>query len=112
MKVVCPKCGSGQITGDKKGFSGGKAIAGALITGGIGLLAGFHGSSKIKITCLACGNTFKPGQGEIINEPGDEKIIMPNVAQDENTEGLTDLDIPTSFEITNKGKIAAISFVN
>jgi len=49
MRVVCPKCGFGQITGDKKGFSGGKAVAGALLTGGIGLLAGFHGSSKIKM---------------------------------------------------------------
>lgn len=60
-KVQCPKCGSDQFVANKKGFSGGKAVAGAIITGPIGLLAGTLGSSKIKITCLACGHTFKPG---------------------------------------------------
>ena len=55
LDVACPKCGSTQITAQKKGFSGGKAVAGAVLTGGVGLLAGLHGSSDIVITCLACG---------------------------------------------------------
>lgn len=38
-ELHCPKCGSNQITSDKKGFSGKKAVAGALLTGGIGILA-------------------------------------------------------------------------
>ena len=62
-EILCPKCGSNQVTADKKGFSGKKAVAGAILTGGIGLLAGTLGSNKVKITCLSCGNEFKPGQG-------------------------------------------------
>jgi len=62
-QILCPKCGSDQVTADKKGFSGKKAVAGAVLTGGIGILAGTLGSNKIKITCLSCGNVFKPGQG-------------------------------------------------
>jgi predicted nucleic-acid-binding Zn-ribbon protein len=61
-QVLCPKCGSNQITADKKGFSGKKAVAGAIVTGGIGLLAGTIGSNKIIITCLNCGHQFKPGE--------------------------------------------------
>jgi len=60
--IKCPKCGSTQLTTDKKGFSGKKAVAGAVLTGGIGLLAGTIGSNKIIITCLSCGNQFKPGE--------------------------------------------------
>jgi hypothetical protein len=62
MEVECPKCGSNQITANKQGFSGKKAVAGALLTGGVGLLAGTIGSNKVRITCLACGNVFKPGE--------------------------------------------------
>jgi len=61
-EIRCPKCGSNQITANKKGFGGGKALAGVLLTGGIGLLGGTIGSNKIKITCLACGYSWKPGQ--------------------------------------------------
>jgi hypothetical protein len=61
-EIKCPKCGSTQLTTDKKGFSGKKAVAGAVLTGGIGLLAGTIGSNKIKITCLKCGTQFKPGE--------------------------------------------------
>lgn len=61
-KITCPKCGSDQITANKKGFSAGKAVVGGLLTGGIGLAAGAIGSGKIKITCLNCGHEFKPGE--------------------------------------------------
>lgn len=60
-KIKCPKCSSEQLTSDKKGFSGKQAVGGAILTGGIGILAGTIGSNKIVITCLACGNQFKPG---------------------------------------------------
>ncbi|QJB32120.1 hypothetical protein HF324_12275 [Chitinophaga oryzae] len=60
-QVHCPKCNSTQITANKKGFSAGKAVVGALLTGGIGVLAGGIGSGKVIITCLACGHQFKPG---------------------------------------------------
>ena len=71
MKVTCPKCGSDQISANKKGFSGKKAVAGALVVGGIGLFAGTLGSKKILCTCLACGNTFKAGEGKIVYEAGE-----------------------------------------
>ncbi len=67
-KVVCPKCSSDQLTANQKGYSAGKAVAGAVLTGGIGLIAGFHGSKDVIITCLACGNKFKAGEGKMIKE--------------------------------------------
>ncbi len=63
-EIKCPKCGSTQLTANKKGFSGKKAVIGGLLTGGIGLFAGTLGSKKIRITCLACGHEFKPGEGK------------------------------------------------
>lgn len=61
-QIKCPKCASTQISADKKGFSGKKAVAGAILTGGIGLLAGTIGSNKTQLTCLKCGKTFKIGE--------------------------------------------------
>lgn len=58
--IRCPRCGSTQLTANKKGFGLGKAAAGGLLLGPVGLLGGFLGSSKIKITCLKCGYTWKP----------------------------------------------------
>ncbi len=60
-EIHCPKCNSTQITANKKGFGVGKAVAGAVVTGGVGLLAGFIGSGDIEICCLNCGYKFKPG---------------------------------------------------
>jgi hypothetical protein len=65
-EVTCPKCGSTSLSAGKKGFSGKKAVTGAILTGGIGLLAGTIGSNKIEITCLNCGCQFNPKErGEI-----------------------------------------------
>ncbi len=63
--LCCPKCGSRELHSDKKGFSGGKALAGAVLTGGIGLLAGTIGSKDVQITCLKCGKQFKAGEARI-----------------------------------------------
>jgi len=57
----CPKCGSTALSANKKGFGLGKAAVGGIMLGGVGLLGGFLGSGKIEITCLNCGNKFKPG---------------------------------------------------
>ena len=61
-KIRCPKCKSTNLSSGKKGFSGQKAVGGALLTGGIGLLAGTIGSNKVQLWCLSCGNKFKPGE--------------------------------------------------
>lgn len=76
-QVKCPKCLSTQITANKKGFSGTNAVAGAILTGGVGLLAGTIGSNKVKITCLSCGYTFNPGDKPLLPvEPIPEKTMM------------------------------------
>lgn len=60
--LCCPKCHSKELHSEHKGFSGGKALAGAVLAGGIGLLAGTIGSKDVQITCLKCGNKFKAGE--------------------------------------------------
>ena len=61
-KLYCPHCGSSQLVANKKGFGAGKAVTGAILTGGIGLLAGFIGSGDVKVTCLKCGKQWNPGE--------------------------------------------------
>lgn len=60
-ETKCPMCGSTQLTANKKGYSLKKGVSGMALTGVIGLLGGLFGSNDIIITCLACGNRFKPG---------------------------------------------------
>lgn len=58
--IHCPKCGSAQLEMFQKGFSGGKALVGAVAVGSLGLLAGTHGSKDMYLGCKSCGNKFKP----------------------------------------------------
>lgn len=60
--VKCPKCGSTQISADKKGFGAGKAVVGAAIAGPIGLAAGNIGAKRVRVTCLKCGNQWMAGK--------------------------------------------------
>ncbi|WP_270367696.1 hypothetical protein [Limosilactobacillus fermentum] len=62
-KMKCPRCGSKniQLAGKhRKGFSVGKAVGGAALTGGIGALVGFAGkqTQKSDWVCLDCGRSF------------------------------------------------------
>ena len=61
--VKCPLCGSKSLTANTKGFGLGKAAAGGLILGPVGLLGGFLGSRKVKVTCIKCGHSWTPGSG-------------------------------------------------
>ena len=74
--IKCPKCGSSNLSAEKKGFSGKKAVAGALLTGGIGLLAGTIGSNDTMVTCLKCGYRFKAGQAVVRQVDEDNKPII------------------------------------
>lgn len=56
--VKCPRCASQQIYVRDKGFGLGKAVAGGLLLGGVGLLGGFIGSKKIRISCLKCNHSW------------------------------------------------------
>lgn len=61
--IKCPKCKSVnlQVMGqERKEFSAGKALGGALLTGGVGLLAGFAGKKgRYDILCNNCGKQFQ-----------------------------------------------------
>lgn len=57
--ACCPKCGSTSLSANKKGFGIGKAVVGAALTCGIGLVAGNIGAKKVWVTCLNCGNKWK-----------------------------------------------------
>lgn len=57
-EIKCPKCKGNSIVQGTKGFSIGKAVAGGLIAGPVGLLAGTHKSKDIRFTCLDCGHKF------------------------------------------------------
>lgn len=102
-EIKCPKCGSTQLTANKQGFSGKKAVAGAVLTGGIGVLAGTIGSNKVKITCLACGHVFNPGEG-VVKQDGPE---LKNNFQTE----LSDLDKEVIAIIKSAGMLSAIKYV-
>lgn len=78
--IVCPKCHSKELHANNKGFSGGKALTVAILTGGIGLLAGTIGSKDILITCLKCGNKFKAGEGLIISNNSKSNIDSELIA--------------------------------
>lgn len=62
QQIKCPKCNSANISANKKGFGVGKAAAGAVLLGPVGLLGGFMGSDKVIITCLNCGHSWEPGK--------------------------------------------------
>ena len=109
-EIRCPKCNSNQLTSDKKGFSGKNAVAGAVLTGGIGLLAGTLGSNKVKITCLACGKEFKPGEGKTVTIPisSHEKF-----GQESNISESSELDFIDQriLELFSKeGKLVAVKY--
>ena len=62
--IRCPRCGSTQLTANKKGFSLLKGALGVATIGGYGVVAAGHGKNKVLITCLNCGKQFKPGKGK------------------------------------------------
>ena len=57
--ACCPKCGSTSISAGKRGFGFGKAVVGATLTLGVGVLAGGIGANKTVVTCLNCGHKWK-----------------------------------------------------
>lgn len=62
-KNQCPNCGSANIQfmdNNRKGFSVGKAVAGGVLTGGVGTLAGFTGKKgeTDRWFCTDCGSVF------------------------------------------------------
>lgn len=60
--IKCTNCSSMDIQfmqNDKKAFSAGKAVGGAVLTGGVGVLAGFAGKKgDDQWRCNNCGHIF------------------------------------------------------
>lgn len=75
--LCCPKCGSRELHAEHKGFSGGKALIGAVAVGGLGLLAGTIGSKDTQITCLKCGKKFKAGEARVVRTSNSAQATMP-----------------------------------
>ena len=84
-KLYCPHCGSSQLVANKKGFGAGKALTGAILTGGVGLLAGFIGSGNVKVTCLKCGKQWAPGALKTTPTPEPQQMTEQNTADNEIT---------------------------
>ena len=60
--AACPKCGIGYLSSVCErtgGFSGGKAVVGAVIAGPLGLATGALGKKKIIYQCKRCGYTVE-----------------------------------------------------
>lgn len=58
----CPRCHTGYLRaiGERTGgFSGGKAVAGAVLVGPLGLVAGALGKKKVMYQCQKCGYTME-----------------------------------------------------
>lgn len=107
-EIRCPRCNSNQLTANKKGFSGAKAVGGAILTGGIGLLAGTLGSNKVKITCLACGKEFKPGEGKTVTIP---IVTQTNLSEDTTAVPQLDAVDKRIIELCAAGtKLAAVKY--
>jgi len=75
--ICCPKCYSTSVQTSIRGYSPLSGFFGALFFGFfgsflgiigiisgiiIGILCGFSGSKKVRITCLKCGHKFYPGK--------------------------------------------------
>ena len=59
---ACPKCKIGclKIVAERKGgFSGGKAVFGALVAGPVGVAAGLLGKKVTTYRCPNCGYTVE-----------------------------------------------------
>lgn len=66
LHITCPKCGSMNFSIGKKGFGLGKATAGAILLGPIGLLGGLMGRKDVEFVCLNCNNKWKPNPNDLV----------------------------------------------
>jgi DNA-directed RNA polymerase subunit RPC12/RpoP len=64
INISCPVCTSKNFSTGQKGFGLGKAAAGAVLLGPVGLLGGLLGRKKIEFICQSCGHKWKPDPRE------------------------------------------------
>jgi hypothetical protein len=63
--IKCPRCGSMDFSFGQKGFGLGKAAAGAILLGPIGLVGGLIGRKDVELFCTSCNNKWKPNPSEL-----------------------------------------------
>ena len=80
---LCPKCGGtlvavGERTG---GFSGKKAVVGAVVAGPVGVAAGALGKQLVTLKCEKCGYTVETDakSAEAAEQYGSTHEIMENL---------------------------------
>ena len=61
--LLCPKCGSPHVAIGNQGYGLGKAAAGFVVGGPVGLLGGLLGSKKVVVGCASCGHRWAPEPG-------------------------------------------------
>jgi len=71
--LMCPMCASTSLSANKKGYNGNTGGLGMAFMGTKGLALGMQGMNEVEITCLNCGNTFKPGEGAASEDELEEK---------------------------------------
>ena len=59
LSIKCPRCGSMNFSVGQKSFGLGKAAAGAILLGPIGLVGGLLGRGQLELVCLRCNNKWK-----------------------------------------------------
>lgn len=59
LHIKCPKCDSMNVSTGQKGFGLGKAAAGAILLGPIGLLGGMIGRKEAELVCQNCNHKWK-----------------------------------------------------
>jgi len=64
LHIKCPMCGSMNFSMGQKRFGIGKAAAGAILLGPIGLVSGLLGRKDLELVCLNCKNKWKPDPKE------------------------------------------------
>lgn len=91
--LCCPKCHSRELHAEQQGFSGGKALTGAVLFGNIGILAGTIGSKDVRMTCLKCGFQFKAGEAIIAKGDTEKNKLEEQIAnllrQDKKIEAVS-----------------------
>lgn len=78
----CPRCRSTHLSAYQGGFSAGKAVAGAVLLGPLGLVAGALGRNDVHLGCVSCGHHWDPKNLGIIDSIA---IANPPAAAAEKT---------------------------
>jgi hypothetical protein len=87
MAITCGVCGSEDVTSQAEGLNVTKGIVGDLLVGPkFGLFLAGRNKNRIILTCLACGDTWRPGEQikpvrravtEIRFTPTQQEILSP-----------------------------------